>query len=213
MSEYEWGHSGPGYGEMIQIHNVKIYDMAESIAAAKYPMQVNPNPDDDRLTITLVKLAQCDMGTGHDNWLCGIRVAFDISLTVKCLVEEERYHFADIVSSNSTMHRITRFNLDEAYCKYVDRRMVSVMVELVQEYNENPTPDGLLRILYSNPCGFTYTMRINTNYRQLKTMYAQRKNHRLPEWREFCQWIETLPHAELIVGDKKVLDMGAAPVV
>lgn len=190
------------FGEMIRINNTRVYDLYESIAAAKYPKQTVPDPDNDELTNTLVKLAQCDMGTGHDNWLCGIRVAFDISLTVKCLVEEERYHFADIVSSNSTMHRITRFNLDEAYCKYVDRRMISIMVELVRDYNEDPTSEKLLRVLYSNPCGFTYTMRINTNYRQLKTMYNQRKNHRLPEWQEFCRWIETLPHAELIVGDK-----------
>ena len=27
----------------------------------------------------------------------------------------------------------------------------------------------------------------------LKTIYAQRKSHRLPEWRDFCAWIETLP--------------------
>jgi hypothetical protein len=34
---------------------------------------------------------------------------------------------------------------------------------------------------------------MTTNYRQLKTIYHQRKNHRLPEWREFCEWILTLP--------------------
>lgn len=199
MSQWIPAHNEP-FGEMVQIGGVRVYDLNESIVAAKYPMQTEINPFDDRLTATLIKLAQCDMGTGHDNWLCGIRVAFDISLTVKCLVEEERYHFADIVSSNSTMHRITKFDLDSAYCKYVDSAMIGCMKDLVHEYNCNPTPENLLRVLYSNPCGFTYTMRINTNYRQLKTMYAQRKNHRLPEWQEFCRWIETLPHAELIIG-------------
>ena len=188
------------FGEMVKITHTRVYDLYESIAAAKYPMQVDPDPDNDVLTTTLVKLAQCDMGTGHDNWLCGIRVAFDISLTAKCLVEFERYHFADIVSCNSTMHRITKFDLDKAYCKYVDSAIIECMKDLVHEYNCNPTPENLLRILYSNPCGFTYTMRINTNYRQLKTVYNQRRGHRLPEWREFCQWIETLPHAELITG-------------
>lgn len=188
------------FGEMIKINNTRVYDLFESMAAAKYPMQVSPDSSNTALTDTLIKLAQCDMGTGHDNWLCGIRVAFDISLTGKCLVEFERYHFADIVSSNSTMHRITKFDLDNAYCKYVDQRMIAVMKELVCRYNDDPTPENLLTVLYSNPCGFTYTMRIDTNYRQLKTTYHQRHNHRLPEWREFCQWIETLPHAELIIG-------------
>lgn len=52
---------------------------------------------------------------------------------------------------------------------------------------------GYLRCLYSNPCGFRLTAGMTTNYCQLKTIYQQRKDHRLPEWREFCQWILTLP--------------------
>ena len=185
---------------MIQIRTGRVYDFYESIAASKYPMQVHPDPYDDELTYTAMNLANCKPGTGHDNWLQGIRVCFDIQLTAKCLIEMERYHFIDIVSCNSTMHRITKFDLDEAYCEYVDQRMIDVMRELVSEYNANPTPENYLRVLYSNPAGFTYTMRITTNYRQLKTIYEQRKRHRLPEWREFCEWIESLPNAELIIG-------------
>ena len=101
------------------------------------------------------------------------------------------------------MHRITKFDLDAAYCSYVDNRMIAIMKELVCAYNEDPTPDNYLRVLYSNPAGFTYTMRITTNYRQLKTIYNQRKTHRLKEWVEFCEWVEHLPHAELIVGSEK----------
>lgn len=185
---------------MIRITNARVYDLDESIAASKYPMQTITDPTNSALTDTAIRLAQCEPGTGHDNWLCGVRVAFDMSITVKCLVELERYHFSDIVSSNSTMHRIARFDLDDAYCEYVDKRMISIMAELVNEYNEDKTPEKYLRILYSNPCGFTYTMRIDTNYRQLKTMRIQRGPHRIPEWREFCGWIDNLPHSELITG-------------
>ena len=39
---------------------------------------------------------------------------------------------------------------------------------------------------------------MTTNYRQLKTIYCQRRTHRLPEWRVFCEWIETLPYADFI---------------
>jgi hypothetical protein len=51
-----------------------------------------------------------------------------------------------------------------------------------------------LEILYSNPCGMYLTARMTTNYQQLKTIYQQRRHHRLPEWQEFCDWCETLPH-------------------
>ena len=187
---------------MIRIRNARVYDLEESIAASKYAMQTVTDPSRTAITDTTLRLACCKPGTGHDNWLCGVRVAFDISLTLKCLVEEERYHFTDIVTCNSTMHRITKFDIDNAYCKYVDSRMVAIMKELVNDYNNDPSEEKLLRILYSNPAGFIYTMRIDTNYRQLKTIHIQREDHRIPEWREFCGWIDLLPHSELITGSK-----------
>ena len=186
---------------MIRVSNARVYDLAESIAASKYAMQTEVRPDDTELTPRALCLAQCKPGTGHDNWLCGVRVAFDIHLTLKCLVEWERYHFLDIVTCNSTMHRMLKFDLDKAYCKYVDSRMIAVMKELVCRYNAEPTEENLLRILYSNPAGFTYTMRIDTNYRQLKTANIQRHAHLIPEWKEFLWWIDAyLPHSELITG-------------
>lgn len=212
---------------MIRIRDARVYDLQESIKASKFPMAVNPDRYDEAMTNTAISLAQCKPCTGHDNWLQGVRVAFTMDITAKALVEAERYHFFDIISSTSTMHRITGFNMNECYCEYVDSRMISVMNELVTEYNETAEKrrkalgDGTLdyaedlgrsmeaqylRILYSNPCGFTYTIRFTTNYRQLKTIYLQRKDHRLPEWREFCEWIEMLPHAYLITGkEAKVL--------
>ena len=79
--------------------------------------------------------------------------------------------------------------------------MIGIMNELKDRYNETQDPEDYLRLLYSNPCGFELTARLTTNYRALKTIYSQRKNHRLPEWREFCKEIEKLPYAkELIVG-------------
>ena len=55
--------------------------------------------------------------------------------------------------------------------------------------------EAYLDILMNVPAGLKLTARISTNYRQLKTIYYQRKNHRLPEWRKFCNWMETeLPH-------------------
>ena len=124
------------------------------------------------------------------------------------------------------MHRIARFDLDKAYIKYVDSRIVEIMKEKVNDYNDlksrydkynselvseddaqeirdkiyEELKTKYLELLYSNPAGFMLTAGITTNYRQLKTIYMQRKDHRLPEWRAFCRWIETLPHSELIIG-------------
>ena len=42
------------------------------------------------------------------------------------------------------------------------------------------------------------------NYEVLTGIYPMRKNHKLDEWSEFCQWIEQLPYSEIIIGEKEV---------
>ena len=164
-------------------------------------MSVDTASLDSKLTKGILSLAQSKKGEGHDNWLNGVLVQFDLTYTVKAWTEAERYHFLDFVSSQSTMHRIAQFNLDEQYDEHTDPRSIAIVKELAAKYNETKDPEDYLRLLMSNPCGFQLTAGMTTNYRQLKTIYAQRKNHRLPEWREFCRWIETLPMAkEFITG-------------
>lgn len=179
------------------VSSVSIYGLLPSVQASKFPMSTNTNTSPEP-TETTYRLAQCEPGSGHDQFLTGIVVQFNLTLTNKAWVEAERYHFLDFVSSQSTMHRIAQFDLDQAYIDYVDPRVVEVMKKLVAEYNSDPTPEKYLRVLYSNPAGFRLTARMTTNYRQLKTIYRQRRNHRLPEWRAFCEWIETLPYSEWI---------------
>jgi hypothetical protein len=196
------------------VNNVSVYGIEDSFRRAKYPYIIDPDKANDDFTDGLKKLAKSHKGEGHDQFLTGIIVQFDLTFSVKAWIELERYHFIDFISSQSTMHRITKFDLDKAYNEYVDKKIVERMKELVKEYNEiasygselseaaRATLDRkYLEILYSNPCGFRLTAGMTTNYRQLKTIYSQRKNHRLPEWREFCKWIEKLPYSELITGE------------
>ena len=193
MSEY----SVKDYGK---ITNTKIYGLDESIIRAKYPMSVDISTLNSDVTKGILALAGCEKGTGHDNWLNGVIVQFDLTYTVKAWTEAERYHFLDFVSSQSTMHRIAQFDLDKQYDEHTDPRIIAIVKELADKYNETKDPEDYLKLLMSNPCGFQLTAGMTTNYRQLKTIYAQRRTHRLPEWREFCAWIETLPMAELIIG-------------
>lgn len=200
------------------VSNAVVYGLRNSIRRAKFPMSVSPDSLDTELTKGIKKLAQSGRGEGHDQWLTGVIVQFDLTFSNKAWVEAERYHFLDFISSQSTMHRITKFDLDKAYNEYVDPRIIEIMKDKVELYNAliDPVPNTVypgeearnedqiknlyLEILYSNPAGFRLTAGMTTNYRQLKTIYAQRKNHRLPEWREFCKWVETLPYSELITG-------------
>lgn len=215
----------------MKIENVKIYDLKESLIAAGYPMRtVAPDMDSvelgDKDIARGIKLSQATRGENgnqaHDQFLTGIRVNFDLTFSNKAWVEAERYRFLEFVSSQSTMHRITKFDLRNQYNEYVDPRIIDIMIEKVNEYNDmlerskdlgempleartavnESLKHKYLEVLYSNPAGFELTARMTTNYRCLKNIYKQRKDHRLPEWREFCAWVETLPYAhELILCD------------
>lgn len=204
------------YNEVVS--NVKIYDLEESLIASGYPMRTkNIVHDLDSKDVARGRrLVEATLGgnTAHHQFLTGIRVNFDMTFTNKGWVEAERYRFLEFVSSQSTMHCITKFELEKQYNEYVDPRIIEIMKEKVAEYNwitsNKPSPDApeseiiqytelckqkYLEILYSNPAGFKLTARMTTNYRCLRNIYIQRRNHRLPEWRAFCRWIETLPYA------------------
>lgn len=201
------------------VDNARLYDLQECLIAAGYPMRVNTphlelaTPDDaDIKRCAKLSKATTISNQAHDQFLTGIRVSFDLHCSNKMWVEAERYRFLEFVSSQSTMHRITKFGAYGNYNIYVDDRIIDIMNELIEEYNAelaagaSPNDENMkhlyLVILYSNPAGFELTARMTTNYRCLKNIYKQRKDHRLPEWREFCRWIETLPYAhELILCD------------
>ena len=191
------------------VENVKIYGLENAIRVAKFPMAADTSKLDCEKNKSTDKLASCAPGTAHNNILNGIIVQFDLTFTNKAWIEAERYHWFEIQSSQSTMHRITKFDLDKSYVKYVDKRCIEIIKELVDEYNSledknsEEAKELYLKIIYSNPIGMLLTAGMTTNYLQLKTMYAQRKNHRLPEWREFCKWIETLPESQWITGKDK----------
>ena len=194
----------------MKIENVKVYDLEESINASGYPMrttiQMKEIEEKDLKRAEKLSVLSVRDNGAHGQFLTGIRVAFDLTFSNKAWVEAERYRFLEFVSSQSTMHRITKFDLDKQYNQYVDPRVIDIMKEKVSEYNNmEDGPDKVekyLEILYTNSAGFELTARMTTNYRCLKNIYKQRKNHRLPEWREFCKWVETLPYAkELILSE------------
>lgn len=189
------------------VRNVRVYDLNETIKASGYPMRTTvidyenePVTEKDiQRCINLIKATEND-NAAHGQFLSGILVSFDLTFSVKAWTEAERYRFLTFVSSMSSMHRISKFDLDTCFDSHVDGRQKEVIRQLVCEYNEETDPEkkkeAYLKVLYSCPTGLKLTARLTTNYRCLRNIYKQRHNHRLPEWREFCEWIMTLPYAK-----------------
>lgn len=178
----------------MEVNNIKVYDLYESIVASGFPMLEkfdksnfengviylsNDKVQTNKHFLRAVKLANTPMGSGHSNFLTGITVSFNVTGSQVWWMQFQRYHFAQIVSSMSKMHRIRKM-LGDKEC-------------------EGKTDEELI---YSCPLSFELTARVTTNYCQLRTIYHQRKHHKLKEWHDFCAMIETLPFAkELITGE------------
>ena len=191
---------------MKPINNIKVYDLEESMRAAGYPVRTDLNeaPDFTKDWDRAQRLTKASrFNAAHAQFLTGIVVNFDLTFSNKAWIEAERYRFLNFVSSQSTMHCITKFGLRAQCNEYVDERIITIVQEYIDLYNSLTAQDEetiefkknlYLKILYNLPPGFQLTARMTTNYRCLLNIYNQRHDHRLPEWREFCnQLLEELP--------------------
>ena len=125
---------------MVEISNVQIYDLEESVIASGNAMRTEPinevtcNEFQHSLE-RCKKLAQLGGGSGHSNFRTGIRVSFDIKYTQYFTKQLQRYHFLDIVSSSSLMHRISKMDFNKCTNKYVCNKVKSMMQYFIVTYN------------------------------------------------------------------------------
>ena len=203
------------------ITNFRVYDLEETLISSGYAMieeydeqhcieqasllkeEIN---GENRHYARALKLLKAPLNSGHCSFAKGIVVNMDITFTNKAWIEFQRYHFADIITGMSTMHRISKFDLNEAFNEYTDKVIVERLKELQQQYLETKDKEDYLKLLYSTPSGLLMTGRVTTNYLQLMTMWEQRHNHRLNEWRYFCKELEEkLPlFKELLIANGKL---------
>ena len=196
---------------MLSVKNVKVYDLKESVIACRNAMRLEvPEYTDEEFEKSLErakKLVQASKNSDvkcHDNFLTGIRVSFDVTYPQYWTPEFQRYHFADIVTSSSKMHRLCKMDMKKVCNKYVDERVIAVEQEKIDKYNADQTYENFMEMVSNCPLGLELFMRVSTNYKQLQTIYHQRKYHRLKEdWGAFIEFIESLPYAkEFIIGEQ-----------
>jgi hypothetical protein len=197
---------------MIEIVNTKVYGLRESIIRSGYPMQIYDPPDladvekvikeqDESRAFRLSK-----MNHGHNNFMKGIIVQFDIRYPEYFSPQLQRYNWIDIISSQSKMHMLMSreaFLFDD-FGLYVDDVVLYILNEYLEKYKNAEDDKERERyfktLLETLPSSYMKWMGVTTNYLQLRNIFHQRKNHKLEEWRGFCKWIEMLPHSTLITG-------------
>ena len=125
-------------------------------------------------------------GSGHNSMFKGVTFNMVIDFPLYWLKEYQRYHFTDIISSQSTMHKILEFNLDDMFTDEVDPRAIEIIKDLKEQYNLEQDKDKKKviwrRLINTLPDGFHMSMGITMNYLQATSIVGQRKNHKLSEW-------------------------------
>lgn len=185
---------------------VSVNNLKESIIASGLPKSTELEPDFNReLTEQDFKrvkiLANAKQGSGHDCALKGIGVFMVINAKEKFWKQFDRYHFKDTVSSTSTMHMITSIDLESWLPNNVPKETVNDLksdIEWYKHYKEKGDEE-VANMLFEQitdklPMGLYYTRAVTLNYLQIKSMYFQRRNHKLKEWRELCKFFESLPY-------------------
>ena len=178
---------------------------AETLETANYQYFVGSN--DMKLLRTLAKA-----GPDHGKYLRMITVTLDITAPLYWWKEFDTYKVGTTANSCSTMHKIhtKEFALRDFSHEHLNMIGLNTLSVLVDQLEANrrlflETHDKrywwqLIQLL---PSSYNQRRTVSLNYAVLRTMYFARRLHKLNEWREFCEWITTLPYAnELIVGEE-----------
>lgn len=120
---------------------------------------------------------------GHNKYLESIQVWLDITAPRYWWSQFDTYRVGVTKQSESTMH--TGLNRPLTGMDF-EGGMDSSRLRELNFYIEQKNFDKFKQML---PESFLQRRIVNTNYKALRNIYKQRKNHRLNEWKEFCSYI------------------------
>ncbi len=172
-------------------------------------------PNDLSLMKKLIKA-----GSDHSKFMRMVNVTADITAPLYWWKEYDTYKVGTVANSCSTMHKIhaKELTLDDFSHEHLIFTGLSRLQRTIDDLNdyreiflEWDKQDETIKAAFGNdkkkvwwqmiqllPSSYNQKRTVQLNYAVLRNMYHSRKNHKLDEWRAFCEWVETLPYAELI---------------
>lgn len=160
-------------------------------------------------------------GTDHSKFMRFLPVMVDITAPLYWYKEFDTYKVGTVANSCSTMHKIQakEFALDDFSCEHLDIRTKSLLEEIIKALNDyrklyieyNPDDfeikgcpskkDIWWQIIQFLPSSYNQKRTVMLNYAVLRNIYHARAGHKLDEWQQLREWIESLPYSELITMD------------
>lgn len=167
-----------------------------------------------------------DAGTDHRKFMRMITVYMDIKAPLYWWKEYDTYKVGTVANSCSTMHKIAakEFTLDDFSHEHLSYRSIRLLGDIIGTLNDYryiyldhtagdsyveedgrviKKKDAWHQMIQLLPSSYNQLRTVMLNYEVLANMYKSRKNHKLDEWRTFCEYIKTFPYSELITGKEE----------
>lgn len=149
--------------------------------------------------------------TDHRKFMRMIAVYVDITAPLYWWKEFDTYKVGTVANSCSTMHKIhaKEFTLEDFSCEHLSepslknlRSVIKCMNDYREEFLKDKDKHNWWQMIQLLPSSYNQRRTVMLNYEVLANIYRSRINHKLDEWRDFCEWIKTLPYSEIIIGEK-----------
>ena len=147
----------------------------------------------------------CSAGTDHRKFIRMIFVSVDITAPLYWWKEYDTYKVGTVANSTSTMHKITSkpFELSDFSVDHMNDEGIRAMEKLIEtledlrlRFVETEDKELWYTIIQLLPSSYNQMRTCTLNYENLVNIYYARRNHKLSEWHEYCDWAKALPYFE-----------------
>lgn len=204
---------------MIEAKNIEVFNIHNALRGMRNPLESWSKSDTLQCSRTGtmqhfntigdkdLELAQklIRAGTDHSKFMRQIFVSMDITAPLYWWKEMDTYKVGTTANSESTMHKLhtkpitlSDFSVDDYSIKILNIA-VALCEKLRLEYVEKQDKKYWRTLIQLLPCSYNQTRTWTANYQVLRNIYHSRKNHKLSEWKEFCEQILELPYANELI--------------
>lgn len=196
---------------MIKIENVHVSGFDAAIRGMRNPKNSWEKSDSEIIGDTLLlgendlKLAKtlAHGGPVHGKFLRMIHVSADVTAPLYWWKQADKYQVGTVTNSCSTMHKIhsKEFTIEDFSHEHMNQNSITVLEAVIKELNLNreffnvtKNKDYWWQMIQLLPSSYNQLKTYDLNYEVIRNQYFYRKNHKLDEWREYCDWALTLPY-------------------
>lgn len=202
---------------MIKIERSVVMNMENAMRGARNPMNSWQRSDsfydeegNYRLGPNDLDLAKrlSRAGTDHRKYLRMIFISVDITAPIYWWKEYDTYKVGTVANSTSTMHKIHSkpFELADFSTDHMTPESLEVMSSFVGylervrlKFMKTKDKQDWYDLIQLLPSSYNQMRTLTFSYETAANIYRSRKDHKLAEWREMCEWIRTLPYAKEII--------------